>query len=145
VRKLALPLAAAMVLFGAGRATGQSGRYVVIVNLSNPTVTLSATEVQKIFLGKLQAWKINGQLQPVNPVDQRPDSPVRVAFTQNVLRRSIGEVEAYWRQEVYAGRSFPPVEQSEMEAIVSVREMVGAIAYVSANADLKGVKVLHVQ
>jgi hypothetical protein len=39
----------------------------------------------------------------------------------------------------------PPPQQSEDEAIATVREMVGAIAYVSATADLKGVKVVNVQ
>ena len=57
----------------------------------------------------------------------------------------MSEAEAYWRQEVYAGRSFPPLEQSEAEALAQVRSAVGGIAYVSPNADLKGVKVVSVQ
>lgn len=145
MNKTILLLAAGMLSVGAGRATAQSGRYVVIVNPRNPAIALSATELSRIYLGQLQGWRINGRIEPVNAVDQKPDSPVRAAFTERVLHRSVAEVTSYWRQEIYAGRSFPPLEQSEPEAIASVREVLGAIAYVSANADLSGVKVLRVQ
>jgi ABC-type phosphate transport system substrate-binding protein len=145
VNKIILLLAAALLSAGAGRAAAQSGRYVVIVNPRNPASALSATELSRIYLGQLQAWKINGKIEPVNAVDQKPDSPVRALFTERVLHRSVSEIASYWRQEIYAGRSFPPVEQSEPEAIASVREVLGAIAYVSTNADLSGVKVLRVQ
>jgi ABC-type phosphate transport system substrate-binding protein len=145
VKKIILLVAAVMLSAGAGRAAAQSGRYVVIVNPRNPATALSASELSRIYLGQLQAWRINGKIEPVNAVDQKPDSPVRTAFTERVLHRSVTEVASYWRQEIYAGRNFPPLEQSEEEAIASVREVLGAIAYVSTNADLSGVKVLRVQ
>ena len=118
---------------------------MVVVNPRNPVTRLNAAQISKIYLGKLQAWDINGELQPVSPVDQRPDSPLRAAFSQNVLRKSVSETASYWRQELYAGRNVPPPEQSEADALQTVRTVVGAIAYVSDKADLKGVKVVAVQ
>jgi ABC-type phosphate transport system substrate-binding protein len=120
-------------------------RYVVVVNPRNPVVRLSHLQISKIFLGKLQAWDFNGTLQPVSPVDLRTDSPLRAVFSQNVLRKSVSETAAYWRQELYAGRNVPPPEQSETDALETVRTVIGAIAYVSDKADLKGVKVVTVQ
>lgn len=143
--KRILLLAAALLSAGAGRAPAQSGRYVVIVNPRNPATALSVADLSRIYLGQLQGWRINGKIEPVNPVDQRPDSPIRAVFTERILHRSVGEVTSYWRQEIYAGHNFPPLEQDEEEAIASVRDVLGAIAYVSANADLTGVKVLRVQ
>ena len=78
-------------------------------------------------------------------LDLTSGSPIRQKFTQDVLKKSMSEAEAYWRQEVYAGRSFPPLEQTEAEALAQVRQSVGGIAYVSAGADLKGVKVVSVR
>jgi ABC-type phosphate transport system substrate-binding protein len=144
VRKSAL-LLAALIPFGAGRLAAQSGKYVVVVNPRNPAVSVSTSDLSRMYLGKVQGWKMNGRVEPLVPLDQRPDSPLRAVFTERVLHRSVQETLAYWRQEVYAGRNFPPVEQSEDENLSMVREMVGAIAYVSANADLRGVKVVRVQ
>jgi ABC-type phosphate transport system substrate-binding protein len=135
-------IALALVSLGGAPAAAQ---YVLIVNPKNPVGRLSSVELSKIYLGKVQAWNMNGQLEQVLPVDLPSSSPVRAQFSQKVLRRSVSEAESYWRQEVFAGRNVPPPEQSEADAIVTVRNEVGAIAYVSANADLKGVKVVSVQ
>ena len=137
-------LAAAVVLV-AGAHVAAAQRYVVVVNPRNPVVRLNQAQVSRIYLGKLQAWDIDGELQPVAPVDQLHDAPIRAAFSQRVLRKSVSETASYWRQELYAGRSVPPPEQSESEALQTVRSVVGAIAYVSETADLRGVKVVPVQ
>ena len=142
-----LVLLAVLAALGApsSRAAAQNPKYVVVVNPANPIKRLNKAQLSKIYLGKLQGWDINGRIEPVLPMDLKAGSPLREKFTQEVLRKSPSEAEAYWRQEIYAGRSFPPVEQSEVEALAQVRTAVGGIAYVSASADLKGVKVVSVQ
>jgi ABC-type phosphate transport system, periplasmic component len=144
VKKLALLLAFAILSTGASPAAAQSGKYVVIVNPRNPIRRLNATQLSKIYLGKLQGWDIDGKIEPVVVLDQKSGSPLRAQFTQDILKKSVSEADAYWRQEIYAGRSFPPLEQSEDEALNAVRSSLGGIAYVSASADLKGVKVVSV-
>jgi ABC-type phosphate transport system substrate-binding protein len=145
VKKIVLLFALATSSLGAPRAAAQSGNYVVVVNPANPIRRLSQGQLSRIYLGKLQGWDINGKIEPVVVLDQKSGSPLREKFTQDILRKSPSEADAYWRQEIYAGRSFPPLEQSETEALAAVRSAVGGIAYVSAGADLKGVKVVSVQ
>lgn len=145
MKKLALLLAAATLAIGAPRASAQSGKYVVVVNPRNPIKRLDVSQLSRIYLGKLQGWEIDGKVEPVVVFDQKSGSPLRAQFTQDVLRKSVAEADAYWRQEIYAGRSFPPLEQTEDEALNAVRSSVGGIAYVSASADLKGVKVVSVR
>jgi len=145
VKQIVLLLAFASLTAGAPRATAQSGKYVVIVNPANPIRRLSQSQLSRIYLGKLQGWDIRGKVEPVVALDLQSGSPLREKFTQDVLRKSPSEAEAYWRQEIYSGRSFPPLEQSEGEALQQVRTSVGGIAYVSSTADLKGVKVVSVQ
>jgi ABC-type phosphate transport system substrate-binding protein len=145
LNRIPLLLALAAVALGGSPAAAQSTRYVLIVNLRNPVARLSSSEVSNIYLGKKQAWDMNGRIEPVLPLDQLPDSPIRAVFSQRVLRRTVSEAESYWRQELYAGRNVPPPQQTETDAIATVRSQVGAIAYVSANADLKGVKIVSVQ
>lgn len=145
MKKIVLLLSVAVLAFSPTPASAQNTRYVVVVNPGNPIRRLTSTQLSKIYLGKLQGWDINGKVEPVVPLDQKPDSPLRVAFTERVLHRSMTEAESYWRQEIYAGRSFPPPENEEAEALAFVRSSVGAIAYVSASADLKGVKVVSIE
>lgn len=145
MKKLALLLAFAILSIGASPAAAQSGKYVVIVNPRNPIKRLNANQLSKIYLGKIQGWDIDGKIEPVVVLDQKAGSPLRAQFTQDVLRKSVAEADAYWRQEIYAGRSFPPLEQSEDEALEAVRNSLGGIAYVSPSADLKGVKVVSVR
>jgi ABC-type phosphate transport system substrate-binding protein len=142
---MARVLAIAAVALLARTAEAQGSRFVIVVNPKNPVVRLSPAEITRIYLGKLQAWDIDGKLQPVAPVDQKATSPLRVAFSRNLLRRSVNETTSYWRQEVFAGRNVPPPEQTEKEALETVRNVVGGIAYVSATADLRGVKVVSVR
>ena len=144
MKKIALLLSLCVAAVAPSSASAQN-RYVVVVNPANPIRRLSSTQLSKIYLGKLLGWDINGKIEPVMALDQKSDSPLRVAFTERVLHRTMSEAESYWRQEIYAGRSFPPPENSEAEALTTVRTMIGGIAYVSANADLKGVKVVSIE
>ena len=145
MKKLVLLFALATLSVGAPRAAAQGGKYVVVVNPKNPIRRLSQSQLSRIYLGKLQGWEIEGKVEPVLVLDQKAGSPLRAKFTQDVLRKSVSEADAYWRQEIYAGRSFPPLEQSEAEALAAVRTSVGGIGYVSADADLTGVKVVSVK
>lgn len=145
MKKLALLVAVATLSAGAPRAAAQSGKYVVIVNPGNPIRRLSQSQLSRIYLGKLLAWDIDGKIEPVVALDLPNSSPLRAKFTQDVLRKSQSEAEAYWRQEIYAGRTFPPLEQTESDALTHVRTITGSIAYVSASADLKGVRVVSVR
>lgn len=145
MNKIVLLLAVAALATGAPRATAQSAKYVVVVNPGNPVTRLSQSQLSRIYLGKLQGWEINGKIEPVVVMDQMAGSPLREKFTRDVMRKSVSEADAYWRQEIYAGRNFPPLEQSEVEALAAVRGSIGGIAYVSSSADLKGVKVVSVR
>lgn len=138
-------LLAALVAVYLSAPAAQAQRFVLVVNPRNPVSRLDQAQLSKIYLGKLQAWDMNGEMEPVAPVDQRADSPVRAQFSQRVLRKSVSETASYWRQELYAGRNVPPPEQTEAEALQTVRTTVGAIAYVSEKADLRGVKVVQLQ
>lgn len=144
LKKIALTLAFAAIA-SVAPAQLSAQRFVIVVNPRNPVSRLNQAQLSRIYLGKLQAWDMNGALQPVAPVDQTPDSPLRAVFSQRMLHKSVSETASYWRQELYAGRNVPPPEQSEDEALQTVRSVVGAIAYVSDKADLKGVKVVTVE
>jgi hypothetical protein len=95
------------------------------------------------FLKKVATWSHGGI---VRPVDLLPASPARKKFTEEVLGRSVAAVRSYWLQIIFAGRGVPPPElKSDDEVIRYVLREPGAIGYVSANADLRGARVIVVQ
>src|SRR5687767_10944127 len=73
---------AAGFMFPSGPSAQDAGGYKIIVNPVNPVTTLSKSQLSSIFLRRTTAWD-NGQ--PVKPVDQAETSPLREAFSREVL------------------------------------------------------------
>jgi ABC-type phosphate transport system substrate-binding protein len=112
--------------------------YIVIVHPGNPASALSRNEATRLFMRTATQWPGG---QHVKPVDLAKSSPVRLAFTKEVLGKSMGALEQYWTQAVFSGRAIPPPEKrSDAEVVAYVRDTPGAIGYVSSEASIDGVK-----
>jgi ABC-type phosphate transport system substrate-binding protein len=135
-------LRAIVLLVAAGLATqaGAEPAYKLVINPANPTASLPRSEVARLFLKKTTAWP-DGTAALV--VDQERGSPVRQAFSLDVHQKNADAVAAYWQTAVFSGRDVPPaIAKSDAEVLAFVRANRGAVGYVSADADLAGVKVL---
>ena len=120
-----------------------AGDYQAVVHPSNPVASVTAADLSRMFLKKVQKWDHG---PAVVPVDQLNDAAVRAAFSQEVHRKKVAAVVAYWQQQIFAGRDVPPLEKVGDEAVLSyVRSHPGAVGYVSASANTAGVKVIAVQ
>jgi len=123
-------------------ATGQdTGEFLIIVHPSNPVRSLSATEISQFFLEKQGEWR-DGTL--VLPIDQTPESPVRISFSDQVLDRDVASVRAHWRRLIFQGKGVPPpTRASEQEIVQFVSANRNAIGYVSpGEASSPDVKVI---
>lgn len=139
---LARALAASvLVALGAG-ASAQEG-VVVICHPSNPAAAISRHELSRYFLRQSSEWPSG---QRVRPVDQPRGSPARTAFTEKLLGRTVGDMDAFWAQAFYSGRAVPPPMKSDDAGVVEyVRSTPGAVGYVQASASPEGVKKLPVR
>lgn len=133
----------ALLLWALAPATSAAEDFVVVVNAENPITTLSASEASKIFLKKTTNW---GDGQPIMAVELAPASAARKGFTTDVHRRTVSQIETYWQQQLFGGRSVPPEVLDSDQAILDyVRTHPGAVAYVSADVALgDGVKSIPV-
>lgn len=139
---LAALLATAAAVSGSARAS-LPGLFVVIVHESNPVRVLAADDVSRLFLRKTPRWEHG---EPVTPIEQSEASPVRATFTKVIHRRSLSAVRSYWQQEMFAGRAAPPiVYRNDAEVLAAVRTLPGAIGYVQAGGDLRGVRPIEVK
>jgi ABC-type phosphate transport system substrate-binding protein len=117
--------------------------FLVIVNAGNPESRATRGFLADAFLKATTRWD-DGEL--IRPVDLRPNSPVRAAFADKVLRRSVAAVRSYWQQRIFSGRDVPPPELDTDDAVVSyVAEHRGGIGYVTKSAKLGGTKAISIQ
>ena len=130
---------AGVVILMAGAPEPQDA-YKIIVNPANPTSSLSQSELSRMFLDPSR-WD-NGQ--PVLPVDLIPASPVREMFSLAVHGMPAAAVVARWTNASATGARIPVTLSSDADVIQYVRLKLGAIAYVSAAADVSAVKVISI-
>ena len=117
--------------------------YRVIVNPANPVTETERPFLMRAFLKKITRWP-DGSL--IRPVDQDLESPVRRAFTEDVLGRTVAAVRNGWEQAIFDGRDVPPPELDTDAAVVEyVLRTPGAIGYVSPQAALNGARVLRIE
>ncbi len=141
------PALAVLLLLSLGPACSdlqaQGNSFRVVVNASNPVDSLTKTEVSRLFLKRDTRWK-NGF--GVSPADQLPRSELRAEFSESIHSKKTQWIKSYWQKLIFSGRNTPPPElQSDREVLDFVRHNVGAIGYVSAQANLgQGVKVLRI-
>lgn len=117
--------------------------YVIIVNREIPVSSLDQRTLADMFLKRSKFWP-NGE--PVRPVDLRPRSAARRAFSDAILHRPVSSVRTYWQQRIFTGRDVPPPEFNTDAAVIAyVRDTPGAIGYVSGGARTGSVKVLKIR
>jgi len=130
------------ILIALAAANASAATYKVIVNQNVNVQKLSRHAVSDIFLKKTASWQGG---EAVVAVDNAA-APLRQEFSHGVHGKAEAAVKSYWNQQIFAGRSLPPLEKaSDAEVIAFVRATHGAIGYVSNAADTTSVKVLTVE
>jgi ABC-type phosphate transport system substrate-binding protein len=135
MKRILLTLAAAVVA-AAAPAVARAQGFVVIVNSAGPA-SVSKDDASKAFLKK------GGTLVAV---DQGRSAAVRDAFSKAVLGRPASAMVTYWQQQIFAGKDVPPPQKnSDAEVVAFVKANPYGIGYVSAGADVAGVKTVTLQ
>lgn len=111
---------------------------VVIVHIKNDVNSLTAKQVQNIFLGRTRLFP-NGKF--ALPIDQA--SPLRAEFYQKLTARPVEQINAYWARILFTGQASPPQQLPDDAAVLqTVRENEGAIGYIDKTHADKTIRVL---
>ncbi|MGO9836016.1 MAG: hypothetical protein ACLP1X_17570 [Polyangiaceae bacterium] len=130
-------------VFGQQHPRSAPPPYQVIVHPQNTIGSVERKFLEDAFLKKVTAWPND---EVIRPADLAPDSPVRRAFTRDVLNRSVEAVKGYWQQRIFSGRDVPPPEfQRDEEVVQFVLKHEGGVGYVSGTASVDGCNVLVVR
>ena len=124
----------------AGSAPGADVK--LIANASVKVSEVSAEEIKNIFLETRTSLSDGSRVQPA----LLRTGPAHAAFIKQFIGRSDAALETYYRSLVFTGRGLiPPAFASDADMAAYVAKTKGAIGYVSANADVSGVKVIEVR
>jgi ABC-type phosphate transport system substrate-binding protein len=138
---LRLLLIAALTTLPAGPAPATEPAFLVVAHPAVSVAGLSRTQLSRLFLKKSTQWPDGSTAHPVEPLDPG----LRQAFAARVHERSAASVAAYWNALIFSGRELPPLEKAtDADVVAFVRATPGAIGYVSAGADVAGVKLLAI-
>ena len=85
----------------------------------------------QVYLGGADRW---GDGTPIVAVDLSGVSPVRHAFSSQVLGKSVDAVKHHWLRRISSGQRPPLSKASDDEVIAFVASQPGAVGYVSAAA-----------
>ena len=123
-------------------ATAADPDFQVIVHPEVAGTKIPRAILASIFLREATRW---GDGQAAAPVDQSLRSPVRAAFSESVLQKSVAEVSALWHRKIGRGVRPPIVKTSDEGVLAYVAQTEGAIGYVSSSATLPAtVKAIEV-
>ncbi|MEM7583884.1 MAG: hypothetical protein AAF560_10925 [Acidobacteriota bacterium] len=117
--------------------------FQVVINAANPTESMTASTVAKIFLKKLRRWDHD---ETITPIDLGAKDPVRKAFTRAIHGKSVTAIKSFWQRMIFSARGQPPEEKSDHEEVLEfIRTTPGGIGYVSDDITLgDGVKELKI-
>lgn len=115
---------------------------VVIGNPSVSTSELRKQEVKYIFLGKKTKWDDGSKIVFVI----QEDSKNHENFLESYIQKDRLQFDNHWKKQIFTGRgSIPKTVKNDQEMIKFVGETLGAVGYVSSNADLENVIVVKVK
>jgi ABC-type phosphate transport system substrate-binding protein len=145
VRRMSFAVLAILALASLGGSlpvVGADQTFKVIVNPDVQGNQIPRHALSSIFLRSVQRW---GDGRTVRPVDQSMRSPVREAFTQQVLAKRVEGLAYFWSERIRNGVTPPPVKSSDADVIEYVAANEGAIGYVSVGTPVPAtVKALEV-
>ena len=136
-------LAVAVLVAAAGEVASETPSFKIIVNSRVGGRTVPKDTLTQIFLGQANRW---GNGTPISAVDLSGTSPVRRAFSEQVLGMPTDAVINHWMRKIAAGQRPLLSKASEDEVVAFVASQPGGVGYVSAAASLPaGVTEVSVQ
>ncbi|MEA3133383.1 MAG: hypothetical protein QOG17_1229 [Gammaproteobacteria bacterium] len=137
ISRVRLILALTLAAFA---ALASAEEIVVIVNPKNSAVSVTAGQVEQIFLGKTTSLPGGGN---ASPVDRADGSPLRDAFYEKASGKSASQVKAIWSRLVFSGKGTPPkMLASSAEVKKFVASDPNAIGYIEKSAADASVKIV---
>lgn len=104
------------------------GQDLVLVSRHDPGEVITARAAARLFMREKLFW---GDGSRVVPVNLPPGNDLREAFSRTVLKRNRRELVEFWNEQHFKGVNPPVVLESEDAVKAFVRQVDGAVGYIS--------------
>jgi hypothetical protein len=102
----------------------------IIANAETAPESMSAEDVESIFLGKRTLWGNGAKVLPAMPGEA---DPAAKEFIESILNKTMAQYQGYWKRRLFSGGGTEPRSFGTQAAVVDfVGRNPGAIAVVSA-------------
>jgi len=117
--------------------------YILVTSASNPTASVTKTELKEMILGKQKAWK---QGSIVHLLLQNDESKSTDWVASQLFGVGVKTLITKIRQEVFKGELAKPVScNSDADCLEQAKSIGGALTFVAAAAKLpEGVKAVPI-
>jgi ABC-type phosphate transport system substrate-binding protein len=113
---------------------------VVVANKGNQMKVLTKKQVIDIYMGRTTLFP-NGKV--ALPLDQNSDSSIRKLFYQNLVNKTVSEINAYWARLLFSGRSSPPRTVESVTSVINIiKNNKAAIGYIQLEDLTNDVQVI---
>lgn len=103
---------------------------LVITNPQSTITALTREQIVDIYMGRSSNFP-NGS--PAIAFDLKGDQPARSAFYQQLVGKSVAQINAYWARLLFSGSATPPMALKDAETMLHmVQENRDAIGYVDS-------------
>lgn len=128
------------LLFFIALAQPVAAEVLVIVHPDNPVNQLSREQVIDIYMGRYANFSDG---HTALAYDLAPDSPIRAAYYQKLVNKSVAQVNAYWSRLLFSGRATPPLALPDAKAVSqAILKNRDAIGYIDSQYLVDKVKVV---
>lgn len=118
---------AALVTLTVGNADAEM---LVIANPRADISALTRAQVVDIYMGRNSTFP-NGR--PAIAFDLKGDQPARSAFYQQLVSKSVAQINAYWARLLFTGSATPPMALKDTGTMLHmVQENRDAIGYIDS-------------
>lgn len=116
----------------------------VVVNVDNPTDSITFEELINVFLGKSR--QLAGGTKVV-PLDQIEGEAARIEFYDKVIKKSPSQLNSYWSRLIFAGKGRPPYavtdDQEVLEFVSANPSMIGYVDMTAVDDSVKVILTIH--
>ena len=114
----------------------------IIAHKDSSESSLSAKELQEIFLGKRVQWKDNSTIHPSTV----KGGALHGDFLKQYVKKSPAQWIAHWKRMVFTGNGTPPKQFASQEELLEyVANTPGAIGYIDEATTAENVLILHIK
>lgn len=115
---------------------------VIIASPDVPVESISASELQSIFLGKKTTWKNGSKIIFFT----LKDGDIHTVFLKNYVEKTASQYKNFWQHLVFSGKAkMPESVDNERQMVARISDATNAIGYVSTGVKLDKTKKILVK